>query len=239
MPWRAGASCGPVAWCPTDASGVKPLVPTSVVDPLVTAAQRMLGPEIAVAGGRMSDWADALWPEEEAAVSRAVPKRRQEFAAGRSAARHAMLALGVAATALPRLPEGPPRWPAGLTGSLSHGGGHVLVAMGALGPGLRALGLDLEPYVPLPRELISEICRPDEDRSLGIRIFSAKEAAFKAQFALTGKALEPADLRIRFEPERAGVSRFTAQVVTAPDAPCLSGGQTLIGSLLLSTMRIG
>ena len=44
--------------------------------------------------------ASLLWPEEAASVANAVPKRIQEFAAGRLCARRALAAMGVAPTAL-------------------------------------------------------------------------------------------------------------------------------------------
>jgi 4'-phosphopantetheinyl transferase EntD len=208
-------------------------------EPLLGAARDLVGPGVVVAGGRMTDWTCSLWPEEEDAVARAVPLRRHEFEAGRAAARHAMSSLGLAPRPLPRRPDGPPLWPEGLTGSLTHGGGHVLAALGRLGPRFRALGLDLEPHVPLPPDLAAEVCRPDEDAARAIRVFGAKEAAYKAQFMLTGEMLDHVALRIAFGPGGRFVAEFTRRVAGFSAGDRLSGGQALVGSLLLSAVRIG
>nr|WP_246849426.1 4'-phosphopantetheinyl transferase superfamily protein [Rubellimicrobium arenae] len=190
---------------------------------LLAQAREALGPSIAVAGGRVSDCQGPLLEGEASAISRAVRRRQEEFVAGRTAARQAMADLGLLPRSLPRRPDGPPAWPEGVTGSITHAGGQVLAAVGRLGPGLRAIGLDLEEDVSLPGDLVHEVCRPDEDQSRAIRIFSAKEAVYKAQYMLSRQPLEFADLRL----EIAMTGEFSAEFMRP--APGFSSGQRLAG----------
>ncbi len=207
-------------------------------DAAVRAAQGLLGPDVAVAGGRIAAWAALLWPGEAEAVARAVPARRAEFAAGRASARAALAALGLPPAALPRTPPGPPLWPSGVTGSLSHGGGHVLAAVGRLGPGLRALGLDLEPFAPLSPDLAREVCGPGEDEARALEVFGAKEAAFKAQFALTGRLLDLRALCVAFHPGGRFLATFAGPVGPFEAGAAVQGRQAVAGGLLVSTVRL-
>lgn len=131
----------------------------------------------------------ALFPEEAAHVARAVPSRRAEFRAGRTAARQALTQLGCQTLCIPASPDRAPVWPKGVSGSISHTAG-AAIAVVADSARHRYLGIDIEPSDPLPEELIAEICRPEEIASVpgprrpvvARRIFSAKEALYKAQY---------------------------------------------------------
>jgi len=124
------------------------------------------------------------WPGE--AVPGAVPARQAEFARGRSAARAAMHALGVAAAAVPMNPDRSPLWPADLTGSISHCEAACFAIIGRRAA-YQGLGLDIEPAHPLPPDLWPVILRPEEQSACDpLAVFVAKEAAYKAQYALTG-----------------------------------------------------
>lgn len=128
---------------------------------------------------------EALWPEERAAVARAVPRRVSEFAAGRQAARQALSALGLPPVALPRLPNRSPSWPEGISGSISHSAGLAVAVVRRGGP----IGVDVEPDEPLAPGIWPEIASAAERAALpageaGLwlrRLFAAKEALFKAQ----------------------------------------------------------
>lgn len=155
---------------------------------------------------RLEDPAPPLWPEEQPAMARAVPARRQEFAAGRAAARAAMAQIGWAGQGLPVGPDRAPVWPGGLVGSISHAGpwAGAIVARQADWAGL---GLDLEPATPMPADLAPMVRAPgDDDAGLlpapmaAKLIFSVKEAAFKAQFPLTGLWLDHRDVAVRLRP---------------------------------------
>lgn len=132
----------------------------------------------------------AIWPEEAQFVAQAVPKRQAEFAAGRSAARAAMRMLGGPDIAIPASADRAPSWPAGWHGSISHNDRWCLAAVTR---GAAHLGVDIEAATPLKPDLLSTICSPAEvariagaDQGMLAKVvFSAKEAAYKAQYPLT------------------------------------------------------
>ncbi len=134
--------------------------------------------------------AELFLPERQA-IARAVPKRQIEFMAGRIAVRRALARMGRPEEAIAAGTDRAPVWPQGLCGSISHAAG-LAVAVIAEAPA--EIGVDIEEDMPLDEALISEICRPEE-RALvprlkqGLfarRVFSAKEAAYKAQYPGTG-----------------------------------------------------
>ncbi|EFE65865.1 4'-phosphopantetheinyl transferase family protein (plasmid) [Streptomyces viridosporus] len=148
------------------------------------------------------DGADApLYPEEAALLTRAVPKRRREFAAVRSCARRAMRKLGVPAR--PVLPgeRGAPVWPDGLTGSMTHCEGYCAAAL-VRAADLASLGIDAETHGPLPEGVLASVSLPGEAARIGRLsaerpavhwdrlLFSAKESVYKAWFPLTGEWLD-------------------------------------------------
>ena len=101
-----------------------------------------------------------LMPQEARAVARAVQTRRDEFTAGRAAARLAMERLGLPPQAVPAAPDRSPGWPDGLTGSISHAGG-LCAAVLSRDP-LHKLGLDIEDAAPLDADLWPLVLTPDE-----------------------------------------------------------------------------
>ncbi len=127
-------------------------------------------------------------PAEAASLPRAVPKRMREFAAGRAAARQAMSDLGADAAPILQGKDRAPIWPAGLTGSISH----CKTACVAVTGRVRALGVDIEDALPLPKDAVPVVCSENERAWLALRdpimsrvIFSAKEAAYKAQYDIS------------------------------------------------------
>ena len=155
---------------------------------LACALRAVLPPGVALGQGQIAP----LWPGE--AVPGAVPARLAEFARGRSAARDAMRVLGVAGAAVPMRPDRSPDWPVGLTGSISHCEGACLAILG-LRAEFAGLGLDIEPKRGLDSDLWPVILRPEEcdglsDPLLALAIFVAKEAAYKAQYAVTGQVFD-------------------------------------------------
>ncbi|MFF7790639.1 4'-phosphopantetheinyl transferase superfamily protein [Streptomyces sp. NPDC007991] len=154
-----------------------------------------------------------LFPEEAALLTRAVAKRRREFAAVRSCARRAMEKLGVPPQ--PVLPgeRGAPRWPAGLAGSMTHCDGYCAAAL-VRATDLASLGIDAEVHGPLPEGVLPAVSLPAEAerlRRLAAQrpdvhwdrlLFSAKESVYKAWFPLTGKWLDfaEADIELSADP---------------------------------------
>jgi 4'-phosphopantetheinyl transferase EntD len=139
-----------------------------------------------------------LFPAEEAALRTAGPRRRAEFAAGRSCARAALAALGVPAGVILPGPAGQPQWPAGVTGSITHCAGYQACAV-ARTTGVAAIGIDAEPDAALPAGLIGKVATSRERAWISRHaaappgvcwdrlLFSAKEAAGKLWYPLTGR----------------------------------------------------
>lgn len=177
-------------------------------------------------------------PAEAEAVARAIPRRQQEFAAGRAAVRAAFADAGAMAQPVPSGPDRAPVWPAGWRGSLSHS---ETLCIAVVARGMGALGLDLEPDAPLSDDLIAEVCTAQElaaaQRALGDAspgraarlVFSAKEAAYKAQYPASHRVLDFAALEIGFAPEGrpGGPGRFSATF--AVGVPPFAPGARLMG----------
>ena len=155
-----------------------------------------------------SDVAEStMFSAEAGAVCEAVAERRREFATVRFCAHRALRRIGVPAVPVLPGPDGTPRWPAGVVGSMTHCAGYRAAAV-ALSRDLRSLGIDAEPHLAVPTETLDLIAGADEraqfealadarpnlhwDRIL----FCAKEALFKAWFPLTHLWLGFADLAI-------------------------------------------
>lgn len=150
--------------------------------PLEAVLSGLLGPGIGL-GIEPVSGVEGLRPVEAIAVSKAVPKRVAEFAAGRRAARKALGAIGCEAPDLPTGPDRAPVWPAGVTGTITHDGGLALAAAAPLGQVL-SLGLDLTEAAPLPGGTRDRILRHADEEGLNELearvVFSAKESLFKA-----------------------------------------------------------
>lgn len=120
---------------------------------------------------------------EQAAVTKAVQKRRCAFSAGRHAAR---LALGLPDAEIPVGEKRMPLWPEGFCGSISHSD-TLCLAVAAQRADYRSLGVDVEEDEPLKEALRPAILHPDERLASceeAIAIFSRKEALFKALYPI-------------------------------------------------------
>lgn len=158
----------------------------------------LFGAGVAVAVTNSAAPHPPLLPVEAVAMARAVPQRLAEFTAGRAAARLAMRRLGLPPLAVPAAPDRSPVWPAGLTGSISHAGG---ICAAVLTRDLsRRIGLDIEDPAPLEPDLWPLVLTPQELSALNTlppahrghvakRVFGIKEAAYKAQFPLSGAVI--------------------------------------------------
>src|SRR6516225_7230906 len=123
-----------------------------LLPPTVASAESTGSPAAAAPG---------LLPAEAEAVRTAGPRRRAEFAAGRSCARAALATLGVAAGPILPGPAGQPLWPARVTGSITHCAGYQACAV-ARAADVAAIGIDAEPDAPLPAGLIERIATAPE-----------------------------------------------------------------------------
>lgn len=175
----------------------------------------------------------APFPAEAACLSpQAVDKRRREFAAGRAAAHQAMRASGQVPAPVLIGPKRAPLWPTGLVGSISHTRSIACAALARCATHL-GLGLDVEEDTPLERSLWSAIATPAErdwleaapnPGQLGKLLFSAKEAAYKAQYCQSGRYFGFDGMDLRFD---MALARFTARFTE--DQPPFHRGEPLKG----------
>ena len=183
--------------------------------------EQILPPEAAAAEAFEDAPGTVLFPEEEAAVARAVPKRRNEFTTARSCARAALATLGLPPVPIVPGLRGAPQWPAGITGSITHCAGYRAAAVARVRD-IASLGVDAEPNDALPDGVLERIALPGEQAALpglaaaapGVAwdrlLFCAKEAVYKAWFPLTRRWLGFEEAEITFGP-RDGT--FTARLV--------------------------
>lgn len=174
-------------------------------------ARPLFDEDIGLAEADPASYEGILHPAEAAQVERAVEKRRREFVTGRGLARGLLAAHGVAPAPLLNDPDRAPLWPSEVVGSISHTHGYCGVVV-ASRSAYAGLGLDVEQGEPLKRDLVRSITR-DEERELLARlpeerallhakaIFSAKEAAYKAQYALSRTFLGFSAMRIELDLE--------------------------------------
>jgi len=167
---------------------------------LVQAVARGLFPDdVALALSFPWEVAEGLLPDERASLRAPNDKRLREFAAGRRAARQAMLQLGLPASAVPHGPDRAPQWPAAVGGSITHSDSICLAALGHASH-YAALAIDVEEDTDLPEDILTEVCSAMELAWLSVQpegargqlarlIFSAKECAYKLQYPLTGQLL--------------------------------------------------
>ena len=163
-----------------------------------------------------------LFPEEFKSITRAIEKRRHEFAAGRRAARAALQQLGLPAVALPADEFRVPTWPAQVVGSIAHSGHHY-VAVAAKKGRISALGLDVEmnrSYEQAIRDRlaseeewsawhrVSQDLRHEPSHTAGA-VFVAKEALYKAVYPHTHEFLEFHDVELEFVDHES----FSARVI--------------------------
>jgi 4'-phosphopantetheinyl transferase EntD len=172
----------------------------------------------------------ALFPSERAQIADAVPVRRHEYAAVRELARRLFPEFGVDPCAILNGPDRAPRFPSELVGSFSHSR-ELALAVLASSSDLVAIGCDVEPRLPLPDNLSCEVLSAREraaiasqPRWFGRLLFSAKEAAYKAQYCLSGLFLDFDAVDVVLVPAK---SEFTATLRVA--AHPLRTGYRLMG----------
>lgn len=166
------------------------------------SVQRALGEllpsHVAVAVLGPDDEPAGLHADEDAAVGeRAVPRRRREFALGRTATRRALASLGIEPQAIPRGPQREPQWPTGVVGSITHTAGWAIAAV-ARADTCGGVGIDLEHRDAWFEGLADEIAfGPEADRlralppserpAATLELFAAKESVYKAFFPRVGR----------------------------------------------------
>jgi enterobactin synthetase component D / holo-[acyl-carrier protein] synthase len=164
----------------------------------------------------------ALHPDEARHVQKAVRKRVEEFAAGRSCARLLLSEFGIHNFAVEVGAHRQPLWPEPLVGSITHTTGFC-AAVAAPKKCLRSVGIDTEITGSVKTDLWRGICTPSETAWLralpqleqlaaATLIFSAKEAFYKCQFPLTQERLGFHDVSVELPAwgEKRGAFRIAA-----------------------------
>jgi 4'-phosphopantetheinyl transferase EntD len=168
------------------------------------ATLRSLAADGVITGARPIREADVglLLAPEAAAIERAVPKRRREFASGR------VLLRSLIGTTAPITvgPDRAPVFPRGVSGSLAHDDRDAIAAITHL-DGV-TLGVDIEPSTPLTATESELVLRPDEKNVDAHLAFTLKEAAYKAWSSGHGRMLDHHDIRVFL-----GCGTFTATIV--------------------------
>jgi 4'-phosphopantetheinyl transferase EntD len=150
-----------------------------------------------------------IFSGEHQAVAKAVTTRREEFAAGRAAARAALVDFGFAQCEIPPGPGRRPIWPSGAIGSITHVD-ELCVAVVAPGHAAVGLGIDAVVRKPLPEGVGNIVCtQVDHSEIARLRgdlrgigdslVFCAKEAFYKAHYPVALTFLEFSDVSIRFD----------------------------------------
>ncbi|WP_461165835.1 4'-phosphopantetheinyl transferase family protein [Tsukamurella serpentis] len=149
-----------------------------------------------------------LHPREAAQIERAVPKRRAEYATVRHLAREALGELGIDDAVLIKGEAGGVHWPRNVVGALTHCDGYRGAVVGYR-MGVRTVGIDAEPHLPLPDKVLPTVSVESERSVLADRgddglhwdrlLFCAKEATYKAWNPITGRWLGFEDAEITFE----------------------------------------
>ncbi|MDR7150066.1 4'-phosphopantetheinyl transferase EntD [Hydrogenophaga palleronii] len=199
--------------------------PSQSLQSLRQRLSERLGPGIGIACMDVDGDARRLYSEECAAVRVAVPRRQREFAAGRQAARRAMMDIGWPPLAIPTAPDRSPVWPEGLVGSISHNDQACVAVVCPRGQ-WQAIGIDIEVHRPIETSLWSTICTPREMallpsqprplRGLAVaHLFSAKEAVYKWQYPLTGRMLDFQQVQITLG---ATMQTFSARIADTDPA---------------------
>ncbi|MEV5505184.1 4'-phosphopantetheinyl transferase family protein [Streptomyces orinoci] len=180
------------------------------------------------------DVTGVLFPEEAAAVARAVPKRQREFATVRVCARAALGRLGYAPAPLLSSRRGAPRWPGGVVGSMTHCDGYRAAVVAGVADAA-SLGIDAEPHGPLPDGVLRVVSLESERTHLARLaaerpevhwdrlLFSAKESVFKTWYPLTERELDFSEAELSID---AAAGTFEARLLVP--GPVV-GGERLAG----------
>jgi 4'-phosphopantetheinyl transferase EntD len=149
----------------------------------------------------------ALLPDEWQSHRTAVPKRIQEFAAGRACAHRLLAEFGIIDFPIKAALDRQPLWPTTLVGSITHTAGFCAVVV-APKKILSSVGIDSEIKGSVKPELWRSICTasetrwlhslPDVEQTLAATlIFSAKEAFYKCQYPLVAERLNFHDVSVQ------------------------------------------
>ncbi len=157
--------------------------------------------------GSLSDKCD-LYPDEQAAISRAVQRRREQYAATRYLARRLFARLGLPHAPVLNRQDRSPIWPAGIRGSITHTDGWCAVALGTSHSFL-GVGIDAEQRNPMQQPIWERILTPFEVDAMrrqgcdpaehGTLWFSAKESVYKCLFDTVQRFIGFSEVELSFD----------------------------------------
>jgi 4'-phosphopantetheinyl transferase EntD len=184
-----------------------------------------------------SSWRESPWPQERAAVERAVERRRLEHGTVRELARAAMGELGIGPRPLLSGARREPLWPDEVVGSLTHCRGYCAAAV-ALRVSILTIGIDAEISTPLSDRLIDRVCTASEQQRLPASptglgpktLFSIKEAVFKAWYPMTQRWLGFQDVEVTLTED--GGFAAALQVDAPPNCDMIPGRFEVDGGII-------
>ncbi len=91
----------------------------------------------------------------------AAPPRYRKYATGRLCVRTAFTRLGLPVVPVGRGPSGEPQWPQRLVRSITHCDGYRAAAV-ARRAEVAGIGIDAEPHIPLPSEVLPQVVDAEE-----------------------------------------------------------------------------
>jgi len=145
-----------------------------------------------------------------------------EFAAGRVCARRSLATMGFTEAPLTATRERVPLWPEGAVGSISHTDGYCVAVVGSARR-FHGIGVDAEILGRVGPDIWRMVFRPEEmDRlrclshsrqsEMATIMFSAKEAFYKCQYAVTRNWLGFEDVTVETDDEEFEVTVCHQQV---------------------------
>lgn len=212
------------------------VVSSEILRDLANTARDWLGEDVDTLARDLREPIPPIYPEEEALVASAVDKRKREFAHGRDLVRALSAQRSVAPQPILRTSEGRPLWPTGSWASITH---TDEVAMAAVGPPSPTFGIDLEGAEPLLDGTLHLILHPQEladygrDPMHGKRVFSAKEAFYKAQHVHTDMRLGFREVSLDWSGDDFSVAIHRTEARIRLPGP-VQGSVATIGPFLLS-----
>jgi 4'-phosphopantetheinyl transferase EntD len=205
---------------------------------------RLVPAPVVVVEATEAEWDAALFPEEALLVSRAVTRRKREFAAGRACARRALGRLGFPAGPLMSGADRAPVWPKAAVGSITHCPGYCAAAVARRGT-VRSLGIDAELNQPLPAGVAELVCTETElawavkharrGAHWEALVFSAKESVYKAWQPLTGEWLDYLDAQLTIDADECV---FEARLLRPPHAALGKGFSSFRGKFAVTPTHV-
>lgn len=173
----------------------------AATDPTIQSEIDGLAPPGMFIGHRLIASGDelSLLDEEAASIPSSVIAVRRASGAARIVARQLLAQFNYGSVAVAKAPSGAPVWPAGIVGSLAHDDEIAVAAVG-LRRDFACIGMDIEPALPLPPDMLALVANQEElhqiahDPLRGKLLFVIKEAVYKAVYPLDGVFLEFQDI---------------------------------------------